>query len=244
MTHKLPPTIGIICMELKIPDAPERSAQKQSYIDAIVRAGGAPLLIPLLSQTDLLSAIYARCDGLLLPGGGDVAPALFHEERLAHLVSVSDTRDFMELTLARWAVGEDSPKPVLAICRGIQLLNVALGGTLYQDLSLLRQPTDGHNQTGEPRTQRAHRVDIVSPSRLSEILGQEPIQVNSFHHQAIKERASRLTLTARAPDGVVEAVEVQGHPFAIGVQWHPEDLAAEDAGQQRLFDAFVAACRR
>jgi putative glutamine amidotransferase len=149
----------------------------------------------------------------------------------------------MELLLARWALDPDTPKPLLAICRGIQVLNVALGGTLYQDLSLRSHPTDGHNRTGEPRTCRAHRVDIVLPSRLSEIVGQESLQVNSLHHQAIKRLASRLTVTARAPDRVVEAAEVQGHPFALGVQWHPEELAVEDTAQQRLFDAFVGACR-
>jgi putative glutamine amidotransferase len=244
MTRRLPPTIGITCMELTIPGAPVRMAQNLSYVAAVLRAGGAPLLIPHVAGAGLLSALYARCDGLLLPGGGDVEPALFDEETRAQLVSVSRTRDAMELALARWALSQDAPKPLLAICRGIQVLNVALGGTLWQDLALQRHGTDLHNHTGVERNHRAHGVDVVPSSRLGEILGHGSLQVNSFHHQAIRRLASGLVVTARAPDRVVEAVEVEGHPFAIGVQWHPEELAAEDAAQQRLFDAFVAACCR
>jgi putative glutamine amidotransferase len=236
------PIIGITCMDLRLQDAPPRFAQNQSYVAAVERAGGAPLLIAPTGQVDCLSALYARCDGLLLPGGGDMDPGLYHQETRASLRSVSRIRDDTELVLARWALDPASPKPVLAICRGIQVLNVALGGTLYQDLSLRRRQTGEHDWQAHRRTHLAHAVHIVQPSRLHTISGAETLLVNSLHHQAIRRLAAGLTPTGRAPDGVVEAVEAASHPFALGVQWHPEELAPSAAPAHRLFDAFVEAC--
>ena len=152
-------------------------------------------------------------------------------------------RDEMEMLLVQWALNSDAPKPLLAICRGIQVLNVALGGTLYQDLSQRRRQTGSHDTQGQPRTYVAHQVEVEQTSLLQRVAGASVLQTNSFHHQAIQKLAPRLSIAARAPDRVVEAVEVQDHLFAVGVQWHPEELVAVDAAAQRLFDAFVASCQ-
>lgn len=237
------PVIGITCTDLRVEDAPPRYAQNQSYVTAVERAGGAPFLIPQIAEVDLLAALYRRCDGILLPGGGDVAPALYHERPRAELRSVSHVRDDMEMLLTRWALDPAAPKPLLAICRGIQVLNVAMGGSLYQDLSQRRRETQLHDSQGHARTYLAHQVEVVQPSLLYRVAGETVLQTNSFHHQAIKKPAPRLSVTAWATDGVVEAVEVPDHPFAIGVQWHPEELATIDGAAQRLFDALVASSR-
>ena len=236
------PVIGITCMDLQAPESPARYAQNQSYVSAVQKAGGAPFLIPHIAQVDLLSALYERCDGILLPGGGDVEPSLYHQRPRPGLRSVSRVRDEMEMLLVQWALDPDAPKPLLGICRGIQVLNVALGGTLYQDLSQRRRKTGSHDTRDQARTYVAHQVEIVQPSLLHRVVGASVLQTNSFHHQAIKKLAPRLAITARAPDWVVEAVEAQDHPFAMGVQWHPEELVAVDAAARQLFGAFVTSC--
>jgi putative glutamine amidotransferase len=215
----------------------------------VARAGAAPLLIPNLTDKTLLRTFYDLFDGLLLSGGEDVDPAHYGEARHEKCGPVSPDRDEVELTLTRWAIVEG--KPLLAICRGIQVLNVALGGSLYQDIQAQVQGAGKHDwRAGTPRNDLSHTVMVVPQTRLAHILGAlnspGPLYwVNSLHHQAIKDVAPGLTVAARAPDGIVEAVEVEGHPFAIGVQWHPEELAADsmDVRAQRMFDALVEACQ-
>jgi putative glutamine amidotransferase len=219
---------------------PPRLGQNQTYLQAVLRAGAAPLLIPHITDHVLLRAIYQRLDGLLLPGGEDVAPTRYGEMPHEKCGTPSQERDETELTLATWAVEEG--KPLLAICRGIQVLNIALGGSLYQDIQAQIPGAAKHDwYPGHPRTLRPHGVDCVEGSRLADTVGSSSLEVNSLHHQALKALAPTLEITARAPDGVVEAVEVPGHPFALGVQWHPEELAAEDAQAQALFAALVEA---
>jgi putative glutamine amidotransferase len=190
----------------------------------------------------VLRAMYDRLDGILLPGGEDIDPARYDEPVHPGCGRVTPERDQQELALARWAV--DDGRPLLAICRGIQVLNVALGGSLYQDISA-QLPLAGRHAhlPGQPRGHPAHQVSIHSQTRLACILGVGELWVNSMHHQAIKELAPRLAITACAPDGVVEGAEVGDHPFAVAVQWHPEEMTTGNPLQQRLFDAFVDACR-
>lgn len=215
----------------------------------MARAGAAPLLIPNLTDETLLRTLYDLLDGLLLSGGEDVDPAHYGEPRHEKCGPVSPDRDEVELTLTRWAM--DEGKPLLAICRGIQVLNVALGGSLYQDIQAQVQGAGKHDwRPGTPRNHLSHTVIVVPHTRLAHILGAlnspRPLYwVNSLHHQAIKDVAPGLTVAARAPDGIVEAVEAEDHPFAIGVQWHPEELAADsmDVRAQRIFDALVEACQ-
>ncbi len=239
------PLVGITSTE--IPSGDEHGAtkigQNRSYVRALSGAGAAPLLIPHVTDPTRLRALYDRLDGLLLPGGGDVDPARYGQAPHEKTANVAPERDEVELALARWAVAEG--KPLLAICRGIQVLDVALGGTLYQDIEAQVPGAGKHDwYPGHPRDKRAHHVTISPDSRLASILGATEYAANSLHHQAIQDVAPNLTVVARAPDGLVEAVEIDDHPFALGVQWHPEELAPADRRAQALLAAFVKACQR
>ncbi|MDX1994965.1 MAG: gamma-glutamyl-gamma-aminobutyrate hydrolase family protein [bacterium] len=209
-------------------------------ITAIEAAGGLPLLIPVGLDQDTLREIYQRLDGLLLPGGGDIDPARYGEARHPLTNYLDPLRDETEITLARWAMDDDLP--VLGICRGHQLFNVALGGTLIQDIPS-EVGTSLNHDTGEanPRDMRPHSVEVDPESRLARLLGTTQVEVNSLHHQAIQNPAAALCITAYAPDGVIEAAEVPDRHFALTVQWHPEDLANGDEAMRRLFTAFVEA---
>jgi putative glutamine amidotransferase len=238
------PVIGLtsITIPSKEEYRPPRVGQNQTYIDAVLRAGAAPLLIPHMTDRHLLRAIYDRLDGLLLSGGEDVAPGRYGELAHEKCGTPSLERDETELNLVGWAVEEG--KPLLAICRGVQVLNVALGGSLYQDIQAQIPRAAKHDwYPGHPRNFRAHGVACAEGSRLAGIVGTLSLEVNSLHHQALKMLAPNLQISGRAPDGIVEAVEVPGHPFALGVQWHPEEVAVEDAQAQGLFDALVEASR-
>jgi putative glutamine amidotransferase len=242
MTKRQPPVIGVTCAEIQQDELLPRTGQNQSYVRALVRAGAAPLLIAPLTDRALLRTLYERLDGLLLPGGVDIHPARYGEPIHEKCGDISPDRDEAELTLIRWAM--DGGLPLLAICRGIQVLNVALGGSLYQDIQAQVPGAARHDwYPGYPRDHLPHPVVVTPQARLAQILGATSLPVNSLHHQALKDVAPRLTVTARAPDGIVEAAEVDEHPFAVAVQWHPEELAERDARAQRLFDALVEACR-
>jgi putative glutamine amidotransferase len=255
MAGRRVPIVGLTCSSLPPGDefGSPRLGQNRRYLQALVRAGAAPILIPHLSDLALLRAAYERLNAVLLPGGGDVAPEEYGQRRHAMCGAVDSERDETELALARWCV-EDG-RPLLAICRGIQVLNVALGGSLYQDIAAQVPGAQRHDwYPGHRRDLLAHPVQVVPGTRLAAIvLGVRPsppeadealaLGVNSLHHQAIRDLAPGLAITARAPDGLVEAVEVEGHPFALGVQWHPEELAAGDARAQALFTALIHAVR-
>lgn len=215
----------------------------QVYIRRLAAAGAAPIIIPLLQQEEALRAIYGRLDGLFLAGGDDVDPSLYGETPHPRLGTVNRERDRVELTLLRWALQDR--KPILAVCRGIQVLNVAAGGTLYQDIQAQVPGAKQHqyHRIG-PRNYRAHEITVEPNSRLFGVLRTRVVAVNSLHHQAVKEVAAGFRVTARAvDDGVIEGIErVNGH-FAVGVQWHPEALADEDNTMQALFDSFVIEIR-
>jgi putative glutamine amidotransferase len=217
----------------------------EQYLLAVEAAGGIPLLIHLTRDAAVLQAHYQRCDGLLFAGGGDVDPAIFGQPPHPKLGTVEPLRDQVELALARQAI--DDAKPVLGICRGIQLLNIALGGTLYQDIpSELPEASDHYASSKVPgRAHLAHPVALEPGSWLAEHLGALELPVNTFHHQALRELAPGLRITGRAPDGVVEAVEGAGPGFVIGVQCHPEGLWENaDPRWARLFAGFVDAARQ
>jgi len=217
--------------------------QGYDYVKAVALAGGAPILIPLELGTPGWRSIYERLDGLLLPGGVDVNPQRYGEKAHPKLGQVNESLDEAELALTGWALEEGMP--VLAICRGIQLLNVAAGGTLYQDIASQLPNALRHacSPPEFPRGYRPHAVYVERESRLEAALGATAVQVNSRHHQAIKKVAHSLVVTARAPDGVIEGVEKPDTPFVVGVQWHPESLAADDPQMLALFRAFVQASR-
>jgi putative glutamine amidotransferase len=217
-------------------------ANNIAYIRAVEQAGGIPVLIPSLGDEEALAAIYARLDGLLLTGGGDIEPGLYGEPRLPECGPAEEARDLTELTLARLAL--EHKLPILGICRGHQLLNVALGGTLYQDIGSALPGTMRHQRTDHRRNWRAHAISVEPGSRLEEILGTRQHRVNSLHHQALHRLGKGVRVLAQSEDGVVEAIEVRGQPFALGVQFHPEELASTDQPSCRLFATFVEACRQ
>jgi putative glutamine amidotransferase len=245
MTLRRPPVIGITCTEVQAEHAerPPKIGQNRTYVRAVTRAGAAPVLIPYITIEPRLRALYVVLDGLLLSGGDDVDPAHYGERVHEKCRAIDPQRDEMELMLARWAI--DDGKPLLAICRGIQVLNVALGGSLYQDIQAQIPGAERHDwYPGYPRDHRPHTVAILPDTRLAHILEATTLPVNSLHHQALKDVAPGLIVTARAPDGIVEAAEADDHPFAVAVQWHPEELADSDLCAQHLFDALVEACPR
>jgi putative glutamine amidotransferase len=211
-----------------------------AYIEAIREAGGIPVLVPLGASEDELLAILDRVDGVLLPGGGDINPVAYRGQHHKTLRDINPERDRVEIFMARQAVQQDMP--VLAICRGHQMMNVALGGSLWEDIADLKHDAIRHDYyVTHPRTHLAHSIQIEPESHLANFLGQTEISVNSLHHQGVKELAAELVKTAVSPDGLVEAVELPGHPFAVGVQWHPENLIYEVPPMLGLFKGLVHA---
>ncbi len=212
----------------------------RAYVHAVTVGGGIPLLIPLgLSEEDLL-AIIKRVDGLLLPGGGDIDPANYRGSRHKALRGIDPDRDRVEIFVAQQAMNLE--KPFLAICRGHQVLNVALGGTMWEDLASQRESGIKHDYylMGR-RSDRPHTVELVPESRLAKIIGRESTGVNSLHHQGVRDIAPDLIVSAVAPDGLVEGLEVAGHPFGVAVQWHPENLIDNDPAMLALFEALAVA---
>ena len=211
-----------------------------TYIDAVLAVGGIPLLIPLGMGEDELLMVFDRIDGLLLPGGADIEPSIYQKGSNGLSRGIDEDRDRVELFLARTAVTQQ--KPLFAICRGIQVLNVALGGSLYEDIQVDYPEAIEHDYNStQPRNFLAHEVAIQSDSILFNQIGKATTAVNSLHHQNVRKLASDMVATAVAPDGLVEGVEIPGHPFVLGVQWHPEMLVHDDPGMLALFRGFVQA---
>lgn len=239
------PLIGIPAASLD--PAPNPGARyfqfSGNYPAALAASGALPVIIPLGLPEEILRDLFARLDGLLLAGGVDIAPQEYGEAPHPQLGRVDAARDATELTMARWALAADLP--ILGICRGIQSLNVAAGGSLYQDLAAQFPNARRHAFTPSesPWEQPTHGVGVTAGSRLASIFGVERLGVNSFHHQAVKQPAPGFIPTARAEDGVIEGIEDPGRRFVVGVQWHPEGMFRSDPMARRLFAAFVDATR-
>jgi len=239
MSHSPQPLIGLTSSLTRNNSGATVCQVGQAYVTAIQKAGGIPVMIPLGSGTDSLKALLLRLDGLLFTGGGDIDPQHFNGEPHAKVYGISPERDALEFFLIEAALA--AGKPLLAICRGIQVLNVACGGSLYTHIQDQIEQSLKHDWFPKfPRDKLAHTVSLVCESKLQEIFGDADIRVNSLHHQGISQVGQGLKATAFAPDGLVEGLEVEGADFALGVQWHPECLP-EDVGMQNLFKAFVAA---
>ena len=229
------PLIGITCSR---DYEQNRYFVPVAYVRAVTAAGGQALVLPPAQggqkeAQNLLSLL----DGLVLSGGGDLDPVVFGEEPAPGLGEIDPERDWWELALTRLTLA--AGKPLLGICRGIQVLNVAAGGSIWQDISNCCQNPLQHMQNA-PRWYPTHTVDMEPGSRLAQILKTKRLRVNSFHHQGLKEPAPDLTVAARSADGIIEAVELNRHPFTIGVQWHPEAMWEKHAPMHWLFQAFVA----
>jgi len=208
------------------------------YSRAIQYSGGAPLLIPIAQNRDTLQTILDRLDGLLLSGGPDIHPRFYGEQPLPGLGEIDEDLDRMELEIAGVAFQRDLP--ILAICRGIQVLNVSRGGTLYQDIRSQVQESINHTQPADKGT-NTHSISIEAKTFLHRIFKKKEIWVNGKHHQAIKDLAPGLIVSAKASDGIIEAVEHPEKKFVMGVQWHPEGTWRDDPFSKKLFRAFIQA---
>lgn len=207
------------------------------YLEAIWRAGAMPLMIPIDSDIDRAREMISMADGLLLSGGNDVTPGTYGR-RYEKCGILDPDRDRMELALLDEALSADIP--ILGICRGIQIMNVGFGGTLYQDL-----PAAGccvHSIFSNKRNIPTHKVTVAPETALAKIVGAGDLWVNSFHHQAVCDLAPGLTAMASSEEGVIEAVSVPGRKFAMAVQWHPE-MMYDSNSQQAIFRAFIDACK-
>ncbi|OFV68969.1 gamma-glutamyl-gamma-aminobutyrate hydrolase family protein [Acetobacterium wieringae] len=233
------PLIGI----LPLYDSNKKSIwMYPGYPEGIIAAGGIPVILSILNHDEDIEAIAERLDGFVFSGGHDVDPQHYGEVLLKYCNEIYPPRDHLELRLLRAVMDRD--KPVFGVCRGLQLFNVALGGTLYQDINkqVNRELPIQHFQQNNYEFP-VHEVMVNKKSRLYEIIGMEMIRVNSMHHQAIARLAPQLTAAAFSRDGLVEAVEIEGLAFGLAVQWHPEFLWRDDENTLRILQAFVAACR-
>lgn len=216
------------------------------YVKAVEKAGGIPVIIPVYNNENNISNITSMVDGLLFAGGNDIHPKHYGELMGSKIGAINPGRDKQELNLVK-SVIDKSKIPVLGICRGYQLLNVACGGTLYQDLyqvSLeLKNNLDiNHSMYGSPKYNPVHKVEIDEKSKFYKILNKETIEVNSYHHQAVKDVADNFNVAVAAPDGIVEAIELKGDRFVMGTQWHPEMMVEHYEEQLLIFKAFIDAC--
>ena len=230
------PIIGLLA-EI---DSDGTAKVKGTYSEAIEKSGGLPILLPYVKDGEVISQFTEICDGFVFTGGADISPLYYGEEPSAACGVIQHLRDKLELAAFERIIRTN--KPILAICRGIQLLNVALGGTLYQDIPS-EIPSDISHRQLEPVDSPSHSVTVVSGTPLSEIAGgAEIITANSFHHQAIKTLGRGLSVMANADDGIIEAVYADGERYIRGYQWHPERLVDKDDNNRRIFDSFIKAC--
>ena len=232
------PVIGLTSFQGKNPDGLPTVSLLEAYVSAIMQAGGVPVLIPsMLAKTDW-KALYERLDGILFTGGGDIAPEYYNGEMHPRVDGIDSLRDSVELDMFRKVVADG--KPFFGICRGIQTINVGLGGTLYEHLGEQLRGNVDHTYPSSMRTVLVHEIKVEEDTRLVDIVKEPILKVNSLHHQGIKDVAPGLRVTGHAPDGLVEAVELPEHPFGIAVQWHPEWLTNQQP-TRNLFRAFVEA---
>ena len=245
---KHPPLIAVPTQTLQaidgIPqDLPHSWVMNHRYFAALALAGAAPLMVPLLTKKeDALRAIYERVDGVFLAGGVDVDPSSYNEDTLDVCGRTDEDRDAVELMFTRWAI-EDG-KPLLGVCRGMQIINVACGGSLFQDVAAQGERLIKHDYfptQGFARDFLSHEASVTPGTKLHAIYQGDAIMVKSMHHQGIKKLGDSLEPSVIAPDGLIEGLEGKNGKYLIGVQWHPEMLIESDEGTKRLFDSFVEA---
>lgn len=216
---------------------------KHGYYSAVIECGGIPLLIPVNSNMEYLTGVVDSIDALILTGGADVDPIHFGEEILPCNGNISPERDEMELILTKLII--EAKKPVLGICRGMQLINIALGGTLYQDIRT--QVTDTNllqHEQKAPVWYQSHMVEIEESSILHQSYDTTQYRVNSFHHQAVKDVADGLKASAWTSDGIIEAIEGNEGSFILAVQWHPETMWQKDSKHLAVFRALIKEARK
>lgn len=232
------PVIGITSSQISNSNGHPAVFLLRAYVDAIAMAGGVPVVIPSSLATGGWETLYSRLDGIVFSGGGDIAVQQFAGEDHPSIDDVEPERDAVELSLFHAAASEG--KPFLGICRGCQLINVALGGTLYTHLPEQLPGALQHDNPGDMRHVLVHEVQIEEGTFTATVLGAPIVRVNSHHHQGLKDIASQLKVSGRSPDGLVEAIELPDHPFGMAVQWHPEWLTDQEPTRS-LFSKFVQA---
>lgn len=226
------PRIGIVICGF----TQDRQFVTNPYIQSVRYAKGLPVILPLIRSDHVINEYVRLCDGFLFCGGEDITPLLFGEEPQNGNGKTDITVDLFQIRLMKHVLA--SRKPVLAICRGMQILSVACGGTIWQDMSLIPGKTLNHMQQSACRSEVSHRIRIERGSRLKKCAG-SCLYVNSFHHQAVNQPGKGVSVSARAQDGTIEAIEVEDHPFALGVQWHPECMYRTSPEMRNLFHEFV-----
>lgn len=229
------PIIGITCNSLD-----SSNSISSSYFSAIENAGGTSIILPNTRNDSCIMDFIGLIDGLLLAGGVDIDPLYFGEEPRPLMGKIDIDRDYFEMRLIPEALKVDMP--ILGVCRGIQILNVAMGGTLYQDISMSSKSILKHRQDA-PSSYATHTIDVQPESQLLKILGKSTIRTNSFHHQAIKEAAPGLFISAFARDGIIEGVESTNHTYVIGVQFHPEQMWFNNPPITNLFIRYISAAK-
>ncbi|MBB6450417.1 putative glutamine amidotransferase [Geomicrobium halophilum] len=214
----------------------------QDNVTSILQSGGVPFVLPNVLQTEKIEKMVEAIDGLLVTGGGDIDPTLFGEEPHPELREISPLRDRFEMEIIQACLDKDIP--ILALCRGCQMLNIAAGGDMYQDIYTQKTNQLLQHQQRAPRSHGSHYIEVNEGSKLAKIVESTRYKVNSFHHQAVRSMAEGFKVVGTASDGVIEAFESERHSFVIGVEWHPENMAiAEDVYSKRLFNAFVKAAQ-
>ncbi|AGT44038.1 gamma-glutamyl-gamma-aminobutyrate hydrolase family protein [Treponema pedis] len=238
------PFIGITgsCLYEKTQDlfiGYERMYTNTDYVNAVIAAGGVPVILPIIENKEDIKIQAENMDGIIIMGGYDVSPVFFNEEPLSCLGEVLPKRDIYEIELIKTA--KEIQKPIFGICRGLQILNVAFGGSLYQDISSVKREIQiQHNQKARPDI-RTHSIQTKEKSLMRKLFGKTDT-VNSYHHMAIKDVAKDFIATAWAPDGIIEAMEYSGNGYIIGVQFHPEMLARTHKPSLDLFKEFIKKC--
>lgn len=232
------PLVGITCgVEA------DRFTITRYYSQGVEKAGGVPVIIPVTTNLSTLQKLTENLAGLILSGGGDLDPVHFGEEPALGMGKITPERDYCELELARLFLA--SHKPILGICRGMQVLNIVAGGTIWQDIyTQVYYPVLKHVQDA-PKSYPTHRVEIMADTLLSSIFGERnQIRVNSFHHQSINKVAKGFKINAVALDGIIEGIELPDAVFVLGIQWHPECMWESDQEQLAIFKTFIDACQK
>ncbi|WP_310604568.1 gamma-glutamyl-gamma-aminobutyrate hydrolase family protein [Anaerosporobacter sp.] len=233
------PIIGVLA-NIKFADTlgTDHMYVNDEYVLALEKVQTIPIIIPPVTRYEMLDTYIDICDGFVLSGGVDINPIYFNQEPSKNLGTVNNKLDVFQIALTKKILR--SRKPILAICRGIQLLNICLGGTIHQDMGDIPNETILHMQKSE-RHRGIHKVDFTPGSKLYELFG-DGIFVNSYHHQAVAVPGANLQVVGRSSDNVIEALELKGHPYAIAVQWHPEMMFARTDEMRELFESFAQAC--
>lgn len=233
------PLIGITTLRILNEQGYPRFAVNEAYSDALIKAGAIPVLIPLGLPEELIDPLVDKLDGVLFTGGGDIDPEIYGQPTDRQAREIDLDRDQIEIRLLKRILTKGLP--FFGVCRGLQIINVALGGDLYSDILSQHEGAIEHQYyPGYRREFLAHTVKVSQNSMLATIFPQTEVQVNSLHHQGVRRLAPQLQISATAPDGIIEAFELKGYPFGLAVQWHPENLQA-DRSMRDLFQLFVKA---